>query len=369
MLDAIKPLLDSGIITEETRDAISEAWDQRVTEAREQVRAELREEFSRRYQHDRQIMVEALEKMVTESLAEEIREFAEEKQQMAQDRVRFHNYMSESVAKVQDFMVSKLAEEIQELREDREQHLSALSQLEQFTTRALAEEIEEFETDKRAMVEARVRLISEGRAKMANLEKEFIAKASQAVREAVTKNLELELTQLHEDIHHARENMFGRRIFEAFATEFAGTYLNENQQIRDLQAQVESLAQDLTEAVEEIDRQRALVESKNREVSVVRESAERREIMADMLKPLNSEKAAIMRDLLESVQTDRLQSAYEKYLPAVLNSAPGTRPAAKQTSVLTEGRREVTGDKSAKAAPGVEDTDNVFEIRRLAGLN
>ena len=67
MLDAIKPLLDNGIINEETKVAIGEAWESRIVEAKEQVRAELREEFAQRYQHDKQVMVEALDKMVTES--------------------------------------------------------------------------------------------------------------------------------------------------------------------------------------------------------------------------------------------------------------------------------------------------------------
>jgi hypothetical protein len=88
-----------------------------------------------------------------------------------------------------------------------------------------------------------------------------------------------------------------------------------------------------------------------------------------MLKPLNKEKSAIMRDLLESVQTDRLQSAYEKYLPAVLNNSSVQKPAAKVA--LTESRVEVTGDKTAKTAveaPSTESLNNVFEIKRLAGL-
>ena len=49
MLDAIKPLLDSGIINESTQQAINEAWESQINEARETVRAELREEFARRY--------------------------------------------------------------------------------------------------------------------------------------------------------------------------------------------------------------------------------------------------------------------------------------------------------------------------------
>ena len=119
MFDAIKPLLDAGIINEDTRQAISEAWEAKLEEAREQVRAELREEFSRRYEHDKSVMVEALDTMVTDALTAEIREFAEEKQALAQDRVKAASRMAESASKFDSFLVTKLAEEIQELRQDR----------------------------------------------------------------------------------------------------------------------------------------------------------------------------------------------------------------------------------------------------------
>lgn len=72
-----------------------------------------------------------------------------------------------------------------------------------------------------------------------------------------------------------------------------------------------------------------------------------------------------MSDLLESVQTNKLRSVYDKYLPAVLNNTKQTQ--APKAKVLAESRTAVTGDKTAK--PSVQyDTDNVVEIRRLAGL-
>jgi predicted DNA-binding protein len=365
MLDAIKPLLDNGIINEDTRTAIAEAWEARITEAKEQVRAELREEFAQRYQHDKQVMVEALDKMVTESLTAELSEFADEKKKLAEDRVAFKRKMVESAGKFNDFMTSKLAEEIKELRADRKVYEGAVGNLENFVMRMLAEEIKEFEADKRAVVETKVRLVAEGKAKLAELQSNFVKQSAMAVKEAVTSSLESELTQLKEDITVARENMFGRRLFEAFATEFAGTHLNENKQIRQLQAQVAKVTNKLAEAATAIERKNALVESKEREVRIIKESAERKERLAEMLKPLNKEKAAIMRDLLESVQTNKLQSAYEKYLPAVLNNSSVKAPAP-EAKVLTESRVvAVTGDKSAKTE---RDTTNVVELRKLAGL-
>jgi hypothetical protein len=84
--------------------------------------------------------------------------------------------------------------------------------------------------------------------------------------------------------------------------------------------------------------------------------------LEELLSPLNEEKRSVMRNLLESVQTARLKSAFEKYLPAVL--AEGK--AAKTKQVIAESRVEVTGDKTVRAVE--DDRSNVIEIKRLAGL-
>ena len=364
MFDAIKPLLDSGIINEETRNAINEAWEAKLVEAREQVRAELREEFASRYEHDKKVMVEALDKMVTESLTAEITEFASEKKSIVEDRVKFRTHMMESAGRFNEFLVKKLAEELQELRTDRKQYSENFQRLEQFVIKALSEEIKEFAQDKQAVVETKVRLIANAKEKLAELQSKFIKRSSVLVQEAVTSNLKSELTQLKEDIQVARENMFGRRIFEAFASEFGVTHLNENKEIRKLHDKIKE-QEGLLESAQKIAAEKEqIVESKNRELRIIKESAERKDRMSELLKPLNQEKATVMRELLENVQTDKLQSAFEKYLPAVLNN---TVVKESKKAVLKESRLEVTGDKSAKTTASESDT-NVIELKRLAGL-
>ena len=363
MFDAIKPLLDAGIINEDTRTAINEAWETKLNEARDSIRAELREEFAQRYEHDKSVMVDALDNMVTEALSAEISEFAEEKQALAEDRVKFKRHMTESAGKFDQFMVNKLAEEIKELREDRKQYQNSIKGLETFVIKALAEEIKEFEQDKKAVVEARVRLVGEARQKLDELKAQFIKRSATLVKEAVATNLETELTQLKEDIQVARENMFGRRLFEAFAGEFAVTHLNENKEIAKLQAAVEHKERQLKEAKTIMGKTAMLVESKDKEIRIIKESQDRKAKLNDLLKPLNAEKAAVMSELLESVQTDKLQNAFEKYLPAVLNNAP-VKKASK--AVLSEGK-VVTGDKAAKVS-AIDTTTNVIDIKRLAGL-
>ena len=363
MLDAIKPLLDSGIINEETQASLNEAWESKLTEARETIRAELREEFAGRYEHDKNVMVEALDKMVTEQLSAELNEFAEEKKALAEDRVKFKTHMIESAGKFNDFLVTKLAEEIKELRSDRKTQTEAVARLEKFVIHALAEEIKEFDQDKKAVVETKVKLVAEAKQKLAELQGQFVKRSATLVKEAVANNLGSELAQLKEDIQTARENMFGRRLFEAFASEFAVTHLSENKEFAKLKAELETKDQVIAESQKAIAEKEALVESKNREVKIITESITRKEKLAELFKPLNKEKADVMSSLLEGVQTERLQAAYEKYLPAVLNNS-SVKKAEKP--VLAESRVEVTGDKSAK--DDADANNNVIEIRRLAGL-
>jgi hypothetical protein len=365
MLDAIKPLLDSGIINEETQTAITEAWETKLSEAREELRAELREEFANRYEHDKQTMVEAVDKMVTESLAAEIEEFQSEKAAIAEERVAAKLAMAESAKKFNDFMVSKLAEEIKELRSDRKLQAEATQRLEKFVESQLTEEIADFQKDKQDVIATKVKLVSEAKTKLAELQANFVEKSARLVKESVAKKLTAEMTQLKEDIAAARENMFGRRLFEAFASEFAATHLNENKEIAKLMDAMSAKDAEIMEARKAAKAAAALVEAKEQEVKVIKESTDRSIKMNELLKPLNKEKAAVMSELLESVQTAKLQSAFDKYLPAVLGNG-----SAKKTekSVLAESRVEVTGDKTAKQKVEDGNDNNVVELKRLAGL-
>ena len=362
MFDAIKPLLDSGLINEDVSQELNEAWESKLNEAREQVRGELREEFAQRYEHDKTVMVEALDKMVTEGLAAEIAQVAAEKQALAEDRVKFQGKMKESAQKFNGFMVSKLAEEIGELRKDRKMHTEGVAKLENFVVQALAREITEFAKDKRDVVETKVRLVREARGKLEQLKSRFVKESAHKMSQAVSRHLKAELNQLQEDIKVARENNFGRRIFEAYASEFGATHLNEKAEVRKLHDVIAEQDQKLRKAIDITRTAKAVVESKERELRIIKESNERESTMDELLRPLNKDKQEVMRNLLESVQTPRLKNAFEKYLPAVLEDR-----TAKARKVIAESVTSVTGDKTT--VPSVsEDRSNVIDLKRLAGL-
>jgi len=365
MLDALKPLLDSELVTEEARSEINEAWEAKLVEAKEQARAELREEFAQRYEHDKQVMVEALDRMVTESLIAEVEQVKAEKLALAEDRVKFQGKMKESGVKFNNFMVSKLAEEIGELRRDRKTHNEGLQKLEGFIVHALAREIQEFAQDKRDVVETKVRLVSNARQQLEGLKARFVKESANKMTHAVSKHLKAELGQLKEDIQVARENNFGRRIFEAYSAEFGATHLNEKAEVRKLHDVIAAKDAKLSEAIKFAKKATVLVESKERELRITKESNERSKLMDELLSPLNEEKAEVMRNLLESVQTPRLKNAFEKYLPAVLENR-----SVKARPVITETLTEATGDKSVRQEQDdeAEENSNVIDLKRLAGL-
>jgi hypothetical protein len=90
--------------------------------------------------------------------------------------------------------------------------------------------------------------------------------------------------------------------------------------------------------------------------------------MGELLGPLSGEKRTVMRELLESVKTDRLHVAYDKYLPAVID---GHTNSSKKREALVESKqesKEITGNKQAQQINSEERTAEIFDIRRLAGL-
>jgi hypothetical protein len=313
-------------------------------------------------------MVEALDKMMAENLSEEIREFVDERKAMNEDRVQAKLKLRENATKFNDFMVTKLAEEIRELRSDRKVQMENQQKLEQFVVHALSREIKEFSQDRQAVVEAKVKLVAEGRKQLEALKAKFIAESAKKLSSAVAGQLKGELSQLKEDIKIARQNNFGRKIFESFASEFSVTYLNDKAETRKVMNVLASKERQLAEATSKLAQAAKIVESKDREVRIIKESSQREKTMGQLLSTLNTEKAEVMGALLESVQTAKLENAFNKYLPAVLNT--GSEIAPKKKALTESVIAEATGDKTAKTTVEVDltETDNVIDLKRLAGL-
>lgn len=363
MFEALKPFIDGGLLNEETQAQLAEAWEAKVTSIREEVETEMRSEFANRYEHDKAKMVEALDRMVTESLTSEIGEIAEEKAKVAEDRVKTVAKLSEQAVNFENFLTKVLAKEIKEFRNDREANKAALVKLESFVAEGLTKELGEFYEDKQDLIATKVKLVAEANEKFVDVKKNFITRSGAAISEAVDQTLRAEISQLKEDIAESQKNNFGRKLFEAFASEFSATHLNENAEMRKLKNSLDKMKQSLEEANKLANEKSAIVESKDVEIAAINESVARQTTINELLSPLSKDKARVMSDLLESVGTTKLKTSFDKYLPAVMNGS--------KSSMLNESRQsitsEVTGNRAAKTIESVDES-NIVEIKRLAGL-
>ena len=355
MIDAISKLVESGAISEDVQKGIQEAWDSKIKENKEVVGAELREEFAKRYEHDKANMIEAIDSMMNEKLSEEITKFVEDRKALAQEKIAYKENVGKHSAKLESFMLSKLSEELKELHGDRKGVHENFKKMEEFVVGALAKEIKEFHEDKKGVVETKVKLVAEAKKQMAKMKEAFITRSAKVVESAVNKKLAEELKSLKEDITAARTVNFGKKIFEAFASEYQNSYLNEKSETSKLMKVVDETALKLADAEKVIEEKKAVIESKNAESKRQADLMERKEKMAEMLKPLGKEKSEVMSQLLESVQTAKLQSSFDKYLPHVMADKAVTKEGAKILS-------ESGGDRAQR-----EDAD-LTNIRKLAGI-
>jgi len=360
MLDAFKQLVESGVMTEETTQVVEAAFAAKIQENRDQVTAELREEFAQKYTHDKQVMVEAIDKMLSDRLAVEMAELHNDKKALAEAKVAYQTRIAEDATKLEGFMITQLGKELVEFQNDRKKVSENFNKLEQFVVHALAKEIGEFAVDKKDLAETKVKLVREAKSKFEEIKQSFIKHSSKVVEGVVTKKLTSEIKQLKEDIDSARTNDFGRKIYEAFAQEYSGSYLNEKSETSKLLKIIAKKDQELSEAKQVVAEKTTIVESKEREIRIQKDLMERKAVMAELLAPLDASKREIMKELLESTATKKLNESFDKYLPAVMDGQKKSAPK----KALTESS-EVTGNRETKPEVGL---DNILDIRKLAGL-
>jgi hypothetical protein len=362
MLDALKSLFENNVISAEIKESIEAAFEGRINEARQEVAVQLREEFAQKYEHDKNTMIEAVDRMISEQLSTELVEFADDRRQLSEMKVKYAKKMKKDTAVMKEFVTRQLASEVSELHEDQVAMASKFGALESFVVEALAQEITEFFKDKRELAETKVRLVREGRQEIKKVKEQFVQRAAKMVEGVVSQNLRSELTSLREDIEAARRADFGRKLFEAFAAEYSTSYLNEKSETAKLLKVIDLKDLAIKEAAKAVVQAEQILESKQAEVRALKEAQERKAIMSELVAPLNAEQRGIMNELMENVKTVKLQESFNKYLPAVV---AGQAPQKKQALVEA---KEVTGNKISNTTRSSETDSNIVDIRKLAGL-
>ena len=364
-------LLESDVLSEEVSQQISEAWEAQINEAREEITAELREEFAQKFEHDKTVIVEAMDNMLNTAIKTEMDEFKTDREALIAERVAYKKAISEHAKLLERFITSQLAKEVKELRADRAKVNEHLDRTKEFVVKQLSRELAEFHNDKRDLVETKVRMVTEGKEILTKTKDSFIKRSAELVEKTINKALRSELGVLKDDIQSAKENDFGRKIFETFAGEFMTSQLSEGTEVAKITKKLEDSATKIAKLEETITAKEEAITSAETAQKVLEDRMDRQKVMESILAPLGKEKRGVMVDLLETVKTTNLKTAFKKYLPAVLNEG-----VSKETiQSLNEGKvTEHTGDRgeeqmvSSTPESQSSDANNIIQLKKLAGL-
>jgi hypothetical protein len=295
MDDILQKLLQSELLSEESKAEISAQWTASVeaykTQVREEVSNEMRAQLSEQWLTEREELIAKVDSFVAEALAKEITE-------LKGDIERFRDLEAE--------FAEKLVEEKHKLATE------VAAELDQ-----LVDKIDTF----------------------------------------LEMRLAAEMDELKEDLEIVKQNEFGRRIFEAFVTEYSKSYVDESS----IQSKLAATEQKLADA------EKALSESEEKIAKMLREAK-----MEAILAPLTGKKREQMAMVLKNVDTDRLEESYKFFIGRILkeDAAPATAAAT-----LTEGSKPVkattvmTGDTPADIpAKAAQVNEGLEKLKRLAGI-
>jgi hypothetical protein len=410
----IKSLLNDGKLPEELVISLQEAFDKKVEEVREQAEMSVREEFARRYEHDKEVLVEAVDRMLTDALQKQetektaaVTKFVEARQAfrkaLRESKLVYRRKLNESNTQARNAVTKKLKLEVQKLRTAKRKltterlnyadkfnavkesllkdHKKRVSKIDEFIVRHVTKELKEFQQDKQALIATRLKLVTESKAKLKEAQRRFVKEAAVKVERTINAALKSEMAQLHEDLERSRQNMFGRRIFESVAAEFMTSYLSEGTEIAKLNKQIAARENELKNAI--AGRDQALRESQiaTRKARQAEDRAVRTKTMGELLHNLRGEKRTVMEGMLETVRTEALRESFNKLLPVVLDDTNRNRAvAAKKPLIETRTDRPqrmvtgVTGEQRANRlaeaaeAESMDIDPEIAQVIRLAGI-
>ncbi len=296
MDEILNKLLQSELLSEETKAEISEQWTASVEAFKQQVREEVsgtvRLELAEQWAGERDELIGKVDTFVAEALTKEIAE-------LRGDIDRFRDLEAE--------YAEKLVEEKHALAEEVAAELDGLvDKIDQFFEMRLSAEMEE----------------------------------------------------LKEDLEVVKQNEFGRKIFEAFASTYGESYVDEDAVQSKLTVAESKLA----------DAEKALAAREDELNKMIREAK-----MEAVLSPLTGKKREQMAMVLRSIETSRLEESYKFFIGRILKE--GDEPA--KAAVVTEGApiveaktTVVTGEPEAIVESQVTKTspDALANLRRLAGI-
>lgn len=343
----LEKLLENSVLSEEVKASITEAWENRLQEVKEEAVAEVRDEFSQKFEKDKSEIVEAIDTMIHDHLTEQIKDLEQEKKNAVAERIRYNKSIKEHTSKLDKFAKNVLEKEMSEFIDDRKAVAEKVKNIDSFVSEAIGKVVNDYHDDRQKLAEDRVKFRIRSKQEINETKERLVKQTAIAVEKFVKETISSELEQLKDELAEAKKNNFGRKIYEAFAADFLSSFFNENAEMKKLTEAIEERDRKIEEILETVKSKEEKLDESAKQVRIANARIERMKIFNDLLGSFGQEKREIMEDLLKDTPNDKLEEQFHRYLPTLLEE---TRSDSE--SVLTESKtgdssrlKEVTGDK------------------------
>jgi hypothetical protein len=320
MEELLQQLVESDLLTEDTKKELTEAISKQIEEAKEaaiveakaEVEAQVRVDLQEQYQADREALIEALDTKTEEYLKEELEE------------------LRDDIERFRDLEV-EYADKLEEAKEE-------LAQVLKGDLEELVETIDQF----------------------------------------LDMALENEMSELKEDLKNVQRLQFGKEVYEAFEGVFSKKFVDENGLESDLKEKEERLT-DLSDQLEEASKERETMRRENKMTEVLSSLHGRsRDVMEAVLRNIPTNKLVeayehyIPKVLNESAEEPVVESEKENEKSSVLAEGDDSAKADE----LKKGEVVSTGDtESQQLEEAVEDEvpasvrAEIARLRHLSGIH
>jgi hypothetical protein len=208
----------------------------------------------------------------------------------------------------------------------------------------------------------------EAKAEMANELKSDLKELVEKIDSFLEIRIAAEIEELREDLEVVKKNEFGRKIFEAFQSEFTRFVSDEDTAVT--VGELEKRLEETTKQLEESEKKRG---------KMAREKK-----LKEVLAPLSGRSRDVMEAILKNVDTEQLDEAYKTFIGRVIRESEATS-SEKESPVLAESASKkpetkkvaeaavaVTGDTEvvteSETPKSAADAERLARIRRIAGI-
>lgn len=341
---------------------IKEEFDKKLEEARETIYAQARREINEKYKADFEALVKGSEAFIKESIEEECDDLNKEKEELKEKSEK----CDESLVKFQKMIAEQLAKEVVGIRKERAQLSEKLASFDKFIKESISEYANSLNEEKQKYIKSTAEVIENGLKMQESAKSAFIKTAVKTAADMIYENMAEEIASLKKDIKEAQQNEFGKRIFEQFSGEFKAIFLNENKEIQKIKVEKAELENKIKKADRLLESKNLQVSALKDEIEVQKELRKRDSIIAEASKGLSSTKQEVLKRMVESVPTERLEKTISEYIPSVLGQTT-TKKFTESKVVKTAPKMVVkTGDPvnesvQEKKEPAVAPKNNINE--------